>query len=202
MDAATIQHAEQALATLDPQLGELITGQQLAPRPLRTDYYASLCRSIIGQQVSVAAATTIFGRFQEHTAMQPSRAVSLDEATIKAIGLSKQKAGYIQDLARHFADDPAVYNHLEQQSDQQVIIELTAIKGIGVWTAQMFLMFTLGRPDVFAPDDVGLQRAMMRLYGWDSLPPKAKLQTTAAVWQPYRTVACLHLWHSLDNNPA
>lgn len=82
-----------------------------------------------------------------------------------------------------------------------MVAELTVVKGVGVWTAQMFLMFTLDRPDVFAPDDVGLQRAMLLLYGWEVLPPKKALVAHAERWQPYRTVASLHLWHSLDNTP-
>jgi DNA-3-methyladenine glycosylase II len=201
MNEATIRQAEQQLIKLDPLLGKLIAKQSLKPRSLRSDYFASLCRSIVGQQVSVAAATAIFARLEQATALQPLRLVTLDETTIKTIGLSKQKAGYIKDLAQHFADNPDVYNHLEAQSDEQVITELIAIKGIGTWTAQMFLMFTLGRPDVFAPDDVGLQRAMMRLYKWDDLPPKKELEKWANNWRPYRTVASFHLWQSLDNAP-
>ncbi len=87
-------------------------------------------------------------------------------------------------------------------SDDDVIAELTAVKGIGTWTAQMFLMFSLNRIDIFAPDDAGLQRAMMQLYKWDTLPPKKVLVVIAEKWQPYRTIACMHLWHSLDNAPA
>ena len=134
--------------------------------------------------------------------MEPARTTALTDEQVKTIGLSRQKAGYIRDLAQHFVDNPSIYNHLESLDDEAVITELTAVKGIGVWTAQMFLISTLGRLDVFAPDDVGLQRGMMRLYGWSELPPKKELETIAEKWQPYRTVASLHLWHSLDNNPA
>jgi DNA-3-methyladenine glycosylase II len=202
MTEETIKHAELALKSADPLLGALITSQTIAPPTPGTNYFASLSRSIIGQQVSVAAARAIATRFEERTKMEPAAVAALQEEAIRAIGLSRQKASYIQDLARHFITDPAVYNHLESQSDEQVITELTAVKGIGVWTAQMFLMFTLARPDVFAPDDVGLQRAMMRLYSWEVLPPKKQLVEVAEIWQPYRTVASLHLWQSLDNNPA
>jgi DNA-3-methyladenine glycosylase II len=202
MDQAFIDKAERELGQLDPALGRLIKSQKLQPRELRTDYFASLCRSIIGQQVSVAAATAIAGRFAEHTNFEPAVVTALDIETIKTIGLSKQKAGYLMDLAQHFVDDPAVYNHLGNQDDERVIAELTAVKGIGVWTAQMFLMFTLARPDVFAPDDVGLQHGMMRLYGWEALPPKKELAEIASQWSPYRSIASLHLWQSLDNTPA
>lgn len=201
MTEEIIKQAETALAQADPMLGALITTQQLTISEPRTDYFSSLTRSIISQQVSVAAASTIARRFTEQTAMEPARTASLTEEQIKAIGLSRQKAGYIRDLAEHFIQNPAAYNRLESMSDDEVITELTAVKGIGVWTAQMFLISTLGRLDVFAPDDIGLQRAMSRLYGWATLPPKKELAVIAEKWQPYRTIASLHLWYSLDNAP-
>ena len=194
--------AEKELIKLDPVLGELIKLQSPLVHKPRTNYFFSLCRSIVGQQVSVAAAATIFGRLETATDINPAKIARLSEAQIKAIGLSRQKAGYIKDLAQHFVDNPQVYNHLGQLSDEEVIKDLTEVKGIGVWTAQMFLMFTLVRLDVFAPDDIGLQRALKQLYGWKTVPSKEKLEKTAEAWRPYRTVACWHLWHSLDNEPA
>lgn len=201
MTEDTIRIAEATLMQADPLLGKLVSAQKLVLSEPRGDYFASLARSIICQQVSVAAARTIAGRFEEKTSYDPARAAALDEEAIRAIGLSRQKAGYIRDLAQHFVTNPSIYNHLETLSDDKVIAELTAVKGIGAWTAQMFLMFTLARPDVFAPDDAGLQRAMLKLYSWDTLPAKKELIAQAEKWQPYRTVACLHLWHSLDNAP-
>ena len=194
--------AEKELIKLDPVLGELIKLQSPLVHKPRTNYFFSLCRSIVGQQVSVAAAATIFGRLETATDINPAKIARLSEAQIKAIGLSRQKAGHIKDLAQHFVDNPQVYNHLGQLSDEEVIKDLTEVKGIGVWTAQMFLMFTLVRLDVFAPDDIGLQRALKQLYGWKTVPSKEKLEKTAEAWRPYRTVACWHLWHSLDNEPA
>jgi len=201
MDQAKILEAETYLTQVDPILGALISSQKLDARPLRDDYFTSLCRSIIGQQVSVAAANAIFTRFQSATQLDPSQVATLDEAATKQVGLSRQKTGYLKDLAQHFVEDPAVYNHLDKQSDEQVIKELTDVKGIGVWTAQMFMMFTLARPDIFAPDDVGLQRAILKLYNLETLPPKKELEKFAERWQPYRSIACLHLWQSLNNNP-
>jgi DNA-3-methyladenine glycosylase II len=196
-----IAKAEYRLQKLDAQLGRLIKLQKPLVHKPRSNYFYSLSRSIVSQQVSVAAAATIFGRLEAATDLDPNKVAALNEEQVKAIGLSRQKAGYIKDLARHFIDNPKVYNHLGKLPDDEVIAELTAVKGIGVWTAQMFLMFTLVRLDVFAPDDVGLQRAMMQLYGWRNLPPKAQLEKTAERWRPYRTVACWHLWQSLDNKP-
>lgn len=196
-----IATAEGKLQKLDPKLGELIELQKPLIYKPRTNYFFSLCRSIVGQQVSVAAAATIFGRLEAATDIDPKKITKLSEDQIKAIGLSRQKAGYIKDLAQHFVDNPEVYNHLGQLSDEEVIADLTAVKGIGEWTAQMFLMFTLVRLDVFAPDDIGLQRAMKQLYGWKAAPNREKLEKTAAIWRPYRTVACWHLWQSLQNTP-
>lgn len=202
MTEESIKEAELNLQRLDPILGALIAAQKLSPRASHTDYFASLCGSIISQQVSVAAAAAIFARFKEITSLKPETVALLDNVQIKAIGLSKQKTAYLKDLAKHFVKDPNIYNHLERESDERVITELTAVKGIGIWTAQMFLIFTLGRPDVFAPDDVGLQRALLQLYEWEMLPPKIELERRAMQWKPYRTTASLHLWQSLANTPA
>ena len=196
-----IVEAEAKLPQLDTKLGQLVELQRPLIHKPRTNYFFSLCRSIVGQQVSVAAATTIFARLEAATDIDPKKIATLSEEQIKSVGLSRQKAGYIKDLAQHFVDNPEVYNHLGQLSDEEVIADLTAVKGIGVWTAQMFLMFTLVRLDVFAPDDIGLQRAMKQLYGWKSTPGREKLEKTAAKWRPYRTVACWHLWQSLHNTP-
>lgn len=199
---SAILTGEKELRRLDPVIGELIDRHGPLFRQPRTDYFAALVRSIVGQQISVKAAASIFGRLEARTELDPHKVAALDEAACKAIGLSGSKARYLKDLAEHFVADAAVFNHLESLNDDAVIAELTKVKGIGVWTAQMFLMFTLGRLDVFAPDDVGLQRAMMRLYGWAELPSRTELTAFAERWRPYRTIAAWHLWHSLDNAPA
>lgn len=172
----------------------------ITPRPQKT-YFEALTSSIISQQISVKAAAKIFGRFREITDLTPSKVLSLTEAEIKEIGLSGQKSRYINDLAFHFHSDPAVFNHLEELPDEEVISELTKVKGIGVWTAQMFLLFTLRRPDIFAPDDRGLQLAIQNIYSLPTLPPRKELESFASRWQPYRSTASLHLWKSLDNTP-
>lgn len=199
---AQVAAAEAALARQDPQLGALIAAHGSLYRVRRGTYFGNLARSIIGQQVSVAAAATIFGRFEAATDLEPARVLVLTPDGLRALGLSRAKAGYIQDLAGHFVQDAAVFDHLERLPDAEIVAELTQVKGIGVWTAQMFLMFTLGRLDVFAPDDIGLQRAIVRLYQLPALPSRSELEQFADRWRPYRTVACWHLWHSLDNAPA
>jgi DNA-3-methyladenine glycosylase II len=197
-----IAKAEAELPRLDPKLGALIKAQGHLDRLREGPYFSNLTRSIVSQQISVAASASILARVQDATGLDPHKVIALSPEELRSFGLSRGKAGYIQDLAAHFVEDPAIYDHLDQLPDDKVISELVAVKGIGVWTAQMFLMFTLGRLDVFAPDDVGLQRAIVRLYGLPETPRKAGLEALAAVWRPYRTVACWHLWHSLDNTPA
>jgi DNA-3-methyladenine glycosylase II len=193
--------AEKELIRLDPVLGKYIKIQAPITYSPRSDYYYSLCSSIISQQVSLAAAAAIFKRFEDITKMKPERVLDLSEEEVKTIGLSRQKLSYLKDLSDHFVDDPKVYNHLNKLSDEEVIEELTAIKGIGVWSAQMFLIFTLVRLDVFAPDDVGLKRAIKQIYGYDEVPNRDRLIEMAETWKPYQTVACWHLWKSLKNAP-
>ncbi len=167
----------------------------------RDDYFTALARSITGQQISVKAAATIFKRFVELTDCLPEKTIILTDEQVKYIGFSGQKWRYIRDLALHFVEDSAIYDHLDALDDDAVIADLTAVKGIGVWTAQMFLMFTLHRPDVFAPDDRGLQLAVQRLYELPATPTRQEMLAYAKDWAPYRTTASLHLWHSLDNVP-
>jgi DNA-3-methyladenine glycosylase II len=198
---AKLAAAETALIQLDPQLGTIIRAQAPLNRLRPGTYFGNLARSIVAQQISVAAARTILGRLVDATGLDPARITALELDQLRALGLSRSKATYIHDLAEHFLHRPDVFDHLETLPDDAVISELTRVKGIGVWTAQMFLMFTLGRLDVFAPDDVGLQRAIVRLYGLTAVPPRAELERLAGRWHPYRTVAAWHLWESLDNAP-
>ncbi|MDQ2973097.1 MAG: DNA-3-methyladenine glycosylase [bacterium] len=190
---------ELKLINLDSDLAELIKSHGSIVHETRKDYYVSLARSIIGQQISVKAAAKIFERFKRVTKLSPVLAQNLSEAEIKEIGLSGQKVRYIRDLSEHFVKDSAVFNHLDGHSDDDVVSELTKIKGVGLWTAQMFMMFTLGRPDVFAPDDRGLQLAVKKLYGLPEVPNRSELIFISQKWKPYRTAASYHLWRSLDN---
>jgi DNA-3-methyladenine glycosylase II len=198
---AQIAAAEVELQKLDPVLGAVIKLRSPLNKVRKGPYFGNLTRSIVSQQISVAAAASILKRILDATDLDPHRLFALTPDELRALGLSRGKASYIHDLAEHFVKDSAVFDHLDTLPDDQVIAELVTVKGIGVWTAQMFLMFTLGRLDVFAPGDVGLQRAITRLYKLDAAPPKAELAALAEQWRPYRTVACWHLWESLDNSP-
>ena len=150
MNASEIKLAEQLICQADPILATVIKAQTVAFKPTTGDYFSSLGRSIVSQQLSVAAARAIYGRLELATKLKPAAVLKLTELERKAIGLSQPKLTYIKDIAAHFLKDPQLYNHLEQQTDGQVIQELTALKGVGIWTAQMFLMSTLARKDVFA----------------------------------------------------
>lgn len=192
--------AEKYLIASDLVLGKVIKLNGHVPmRPKRGNYEA-LVKSIISQQISVKAAANIFDRFRQVTGMRPELALQLSEQQIKSIGLSGQKSRYLHDLAQHFVSNPKVFDHLEDLSDQQVIDELTKVHGIGIWTAQMFLMFTLQRPDVFAPGDRGLQLAMQRIYKLPIKPKESDYLSLAEKWRPHRTTASLHLWQSLTDS--
>lgn len=198
-----IQTGIDFLRVADPVLKRIIdaTGPYKPSRP--ADPFTSLVRSIMGQQLSVKAAATIYGRLVERSGgtLSPENLTSIPDEDYRACGVSRQKLGYVRDLTRHFNESPETFARLQELPDAEVIAALTAVKGIGVWTAQMFMMFTLHRPDVFAPDDVGLQNAMKRWYHWDEVPNKKALEAKAADWAPWRTVACWYLWQSLDNEP-
>lgn len=194
--------AEKFLIARDDLLGKLIATQPSISHEKDKTYYEALAGSIISQQISVKAAAKIFARFRDETSLQPEAATALSDETRKKIGLSTQKTRYIESLAQHFVEDAAVFDHLEKLPDEAVISELTKVHGIGVWTAQMFLMFTLNRPDVFAPGDRGLQLAVAKLHELPVAPSAAACAEIAENWQPYRTTAAYHLWHSLDNTPS
>jgi DNA-3-methyladenine glycosylase II len=197
----TFSNAELALIEADPMIGALIQQNGPLTREPRHDYFAALARSIISQQISVKAAAAIFDRFSQATQLDPHAVAALGDDDLRAIGLSAQKSNYLRDLAAHFIRDSAIFDHLNTLADDEVIRELTRVKGIGVWTAQMFLMFALTRPDIFAPDDRGIQLAIQKLYALPNVPPRSELEELSRKWSPYRTVACWHLWHSLDNEP-
>lgn len=196
-----LSEAEEYICRVDPKLAPIIRAHGHLSFPKSSDYFTELAESIISQQLSVKASDTIFKRFAEVTKLKPENALQITEAEEKQIGLSGQKARYIRDLAEHFVQDSAVFDHLDSLSDDDVVAELTQVKGIGVWTAQMFLMFTLQRPDVFAPDDLGLLNALKRVYDLPERPTRSEAIRLAEKWAPHRTTASYHLWHLLDNKP-
>ena len=183
--------------------GPLPLEQDSRGRP--ADLYGALLRSITGQQLSVKAARAIYGRLTERFGGRPPTPEELladDPDELKAAaGLSRAKVASLRSLAEHVISGELALDRLQELSDEEVARELVAVKGIGQWTADMFLMFTLHRPDVISVGDQGLRNAVMRAYGLDAPPPPEAMIELAEPWRPYRTRACLYLWRSLDNEP-
>lgn len=181
-----------------PRLGEPHAG-----RP--ADHYGALVRAIVGQQLSTKAARSIFVRLTEHFGGRtptPQQVLAAEpEALRAAAGLSRAKVGYLRSLAEHALSGELELERLDELPDEQVIEELVAVKGIGIWSAQMFLMFHLGRPDVMPVGDLGIRRAVELAYRLDELPDPTTLERIAVPWRPHRTLACRYLWRSLDNEP-
>jgi DNA-3-methyladenine glycosylase II len=169
------------------------------------DAYGALLRSIVGQQLSTKAARTIFERltalFGDRTPA-PRELLAVDPDQLRGAGLSRAKVAYLRDLAEHVEDGELELEQLAELPDEEVSAQLTAIKGLGQWTVDMFLIFHLGRPDVLPVGDLGIRRAVQLSYGLDELPAPAELERIAEPWRPNRSLACLYLWRSLDNAPA
>ncbi len=169
-------------------------------------HYAALVRSIVGQQLSVRAARAIYGRLLEQFGGEPptpEQILERDPEELRAaVGLSRAKVAFLRSLAEHVVGGSLDLDRLDTLPDDDVVAELVAVKGIGEWSAHMFLMFQLRRPDVLAVGDLGIRRAVERAYELDDLPSAADLVGLAEPWRPYRTHACLLLWHSLDKVPA
>ena len=170
----------------------------VAPR----DAFEALCMSIASQQLSVKAAATIFGRFCDlfppDRKPTPERVMTLTDDQIRAVGFSRPKASFIKDLAARVLDGRLDLKGLKRHPDDEVMRQLVAVKGIGRWTAEIFLMFRLGRMDIFPADDLGLMNAVHRAYGMRKRPDAKKLRKMGEAWSPYRSVAAWYLWQSLS----
>lgn len=189
-----------AIAGADPDMAGLIERVGEVIVEVEGDGFISIARAIVDQQISLAAARTIWGRFETLCGggpLTPDQVLAHDVETLRTCGLSRSKAGYILDLSERVASGSLDFTTLEAMSDEEVIAELTKVRGVGRWTAEMFLIFSLRRPDVFALDDGGLRRALCGLKGLDADTPKIVLEDIASVWQPYRTCASLYLWRGL-----
>ncbi len=208
-----VRATKKALATLrdgDPVMSRLIDEHNTSVvRDLRLDRpgdaYGALLRSIVGQQLSTKAARTIYGRmlelFDDH-APTPTQLLAVDPDAIRAAGLSRPKIAYLRDLAQHVEGGELELDRLDELPDEEVIEQLIAVKGIGEWSAHMFLMFHLGRPDVLPVGDQGIRNAIKTQYRLRKIPDAKRMEKIAKPWRPYRTLACLYLWSSLDNAPA
>lgn len=200
MDAAIIRHLSK-----DAILADVIARSPLTFVQQERDVYFDLLQSIISQQLSVKAADTIFNRFLnlfDERKPVPTGLLRLEIEQIRATGVSGPKAVYLQNVARFFVENNSM--HWQTMSDEAVLKTLTSIKGVGQWTTEMILMFSLGRPDILPVDDVGIRNTMQHLYGLQAEPAKHLTQQMIEVaepWRPYRTYACRYLWHWKDNAP-
>lgn len=201
--------SKKAIAHLSKDTAMKSIIQQIELLALQADrsVYESLLRSITSQQLSVKAAATIHGRFLDLFKNQypdPKKLLKLDLEILRSAGLSRQKASYVQNVADFFIKEKLLdQKDWSDQSDEAIIQQLTQIKGVGKWTVQMILMFTLDRPDIFPIDDLGIQNAMLKLYELEGKytkdragrkAMKQQLITLSEVWSPYRTLACRYLW--------
>jgi DNA-3-methyladenine glycosylase II len=191
------------LAALIASVGPL--GDARAGRPDREDHYGALVRAIVGQQLSVLAARAIYGRLTDRFGGRPPTPQEIladdPEELRAAAGLSRAKVSFLRSLAEHVLSGELELGRLGELSEDEVIAELTAVKGIGRWSADMFLMFHLERPDVLPVGDLGIRRAFERAYGMAELPDAPEMERIAEPWRPHRTLACRYLWRSLDNEP-
>jgi DNA-3-methyladenine glycosylase II len=206
---ADVNKALKALSEADSTMGALIARFE-APDEVRkrrgrppTSAYGAILRAIVGQQLSTKAARTIYGRVVDMYGGDPTPAqlIETDPEDLRAAGLSYSKAAYLRDLAEKIEDGDLDLDHIAEQSDERVVEELTQVKGLGRWTAEMFLMFHLGRPDVLPVGDLGIRKAAMIEYGLEEMPDPETLERLGERWRPYRSLACLYLWRSLDNAP-
>jgi DNA-3-methyladenine glycosylase II len=197
------EKARRHLMRRDPRLATVI--KQVGPCTLadipETPPFVALSEAIASQQLSVKAADTIFGRFCDlfpDRVPDPARLLALDDEAVRRAGFSRAKVAFLRDLAAHVVEERLPLHRLHQEDDQTVLEQLVAVKGIGIWTAEIFLMFRLKRPDIFPADDLGLVKAAQRVYGLRQRPDRKRLVKMADAWRPYRSVAAWYLWRSLS----
>jgi DNA-3-methyladenine glycosylase II len=202
-----------ALARRDPVMAELI--ERIGPIDLPerlarreevrpADAYGALLRSIVGQQVSTKAARAIYLRVLDlfgGTAPSPEQLLALSAEDLRSAGLSGRKVEYVRDLAQHIVDGTLELDRIAELPDEQAIEEISAVRGLGRWTAEVFLMFHLERPDILSGGDLGLRKAIQNEYGLEAMPTPEEVNKIGASWSPYRSLASLYLWESLAAVP-
>jgi DNA-3-methyladenine glycosylase II len=206
--AESLRGAAEYLAKVDATLEPIIAIAGLPSIVPNKNYYQALVESIISQQLSVKAADTILKRllalFPGDVFPTPGHLLEKDIEVLRRVGLSRQKATYIQDLAVKVIEGTVQFHHLDGLSNDDVIKELTLIKGVGIWTVHMFLIFCMGRLDVLPSGDLGIKNGIYNLYKQDEKPTPEQIESLAEEkkWHPYESVASWYIWHSLDNKPA
>ena len=203
---AELRKATSHLSKNDPQLAPIIRHFGICAIQPHNNYYRELVDAIISQQLSVKASATIVRRFValfDGEFPSPEQLLSRNVEELRSVGISRSKAGYVLDLATHIIDGSLQPQKLPYLTNEEVVTILTAVKGIGEWTAHMFLIFCLGRLDILPTGDQGVRTAMKRLYNLPVIPKPEEMRTIAATfnWHPYESIACWYLWKSLDNEP-
>ncbi len=208
MSSDIYQQAADYLATHDAVLAPIIADAGLTTMRPHHNYYQALVDSIISQQLSVKVAAVIEKRFcalfGSDDFPPPEAILTKDVNELRSVGLSRGKAAYVRDLAQHIVEGTVKFEQLDTKTNDKIIKELTAVKGIGEWTAHMFLMFCVGRLDVLPVGDLGIRNGIQKLYKLDHLPTPQEVTEIAKKrsWHPYESIACWYIWHSLDNSPA
>ena len=201
---------DRALMRADKVLRKVMEAQgpihpEVDRRGSRPDPYEALARAIVGQQLSTKAAASIWSKLLDQFGGKtptPEQLLRKRKETLRKAGLSNAKVEFLRDLAGRVRDGRVDLKGLRELSDEDIVAELVEVKGIGSWTAEMFLIFHLGRPDVVSAGDLGIRRAVQIAYGLDELPGPEEMERISDEWRPHRTLACLYLWRSLDNTPA
>jgi DNA-3-methyladenine glycosylase II len=198
--------ADATMAALIERVGEIDLETRLRRRSEErpADAYGALLRAIVGQQLSTKAARTIYGRVLElfdGSTPAPEQLLEAGEADLRAAGLSGRKVEYIRDLASHVISGELELDRLGERSDEEAIEEIVAVRGLGVWTAEMFLIFHLERPDVLSGGDLGIRKAVQIEYGLEAMPAPARVLEIGEPWRPHRSLASLYLWESLAAVP-
>ena len=197
--------ARRLLMRRDPILAPVIRKHRTrSPLDVPTmEPFAALVRTITAQQISTRAAATIHGRLVAlmPDGVKPAALLALTDAQLREAGLSRQKISYVRDLAAKVHSEEFPIASLHELEDEAVIEAIVKVKGLGRWSAEMFLMFRLRRPDVLPVDDLGIVTAIQRLYGLRKKPKPERIRKIAEAWRPYRTIACWYLWRSLENTP-
>lgn len=200
-----VQNALEHIRRADPVLGGVIARTNLSALPVKPDYFQALVLSIISQQLSEKAADTIIRRFVALFSGKkfptPAQVRAMPLVKMRKAGVSRQKISYIKDLARRVDSKKIDLVSLEKLSDEEVIEVLVQVRGIGRWTAEMFLIFALARSDIFSHGDLGLKNAIKKLYNLKAHPSQRKAEKLSAAWRPYRSLACRLLWASLVAQP-
>jgi len=204
--ASQLKSGEEWLFANDLKLSAVIKKYQPCTLAPHTNHYAELVSSIVGQQLSAKAGETIWRRVLgvfNGRMPAPEQLLKVDTEELRACGVSYAKVAYMKDLAEHILDGRLDMDHISSLPNDEIIRELTAVKGIGEWSAHMFMIFSLGRLDILPVGDLGIRKAAMKLYGLPELPDKIALEKKAAKnsWHPYESIASWYLWKSLDNAP-